>query len=99
MNRKVNWFIDMKHNSPLKKQKGGGTTKTCLPAAKIRSMSKAEREKLVRAKRSAGKKGKYRRSSKTNVRFRTTELVDFNDATDREITVYTDDGGDRKSVV
>ena len=31
-------------------------------------MSKAEREKLVRAKRSAGKKGKYRRSSKTNVR-------------------------------
>ena len=68
MNRKVNWFIDMKHNSPLKKQKGGGTTKTCLPAAKIRSMSKAEREKLVRAKRSAGKKGKYRRSSKTNVR-------------------------------
>ena len=68
MNRKVNWFIDMKHNSPLKKQKGGGTTKTCLPADKIRSMSKAEREKLVRAKRSAGKKGKYRRSSKTNVR-------------------------------
>ena len=68
MNRRVNWFIDMKHNSPLKKQKGGGTTKTCLPAAKIRSMSKAEREKLVRAKRSAGKKGKYRRSSKTNVR-------------------------------
>lgn len=68
MNKKVNWFIDMKHNSPLKKQKGGGTKKVCLPAAKIRSMSKAEREKLVRAKRSAGKKGKYRRSSKTNVR-------------------------------
>ena len=55
--------------SPInKKQKGGGTTKTCLPAAKIRSMSKAQRDKLVRAKRSAGAKGKYRRSSKTNVR-------------------------------
>tara|TARA_R100000234_G_scaffold35473_1_gene21117 strand:+ start:265 stop:546 length:282 start_codon:yes stop_codon:yes gene_type:complete len=51
-----------------KKQKGGGTTKTCLPAAKIRSMSKAQRQKLVRAKRSAGAKGKYRRSSKTNVK-------------------------------
>ena len=28
-------------------------------------------------------------SSKTNVKFRTTELVDFNDETDREITVYS----------
>ena len=55
--------------SPInKKQKGGGTTKTCLPAAKIRSMSKAQRQKLVRAKKSAGAKGKYRRSSKTNVK-------------------------------
>ena len=55
--------------SPInKKQKGGGTTKTCLPAAKIRSMSKAQRDKLVRAKSSAGAKGKYRRSSKTNVK-------------------------------
>ena len=52
----------------MKKQKGGGTKKVCLPAAKIRSMSKAEREKLVRAKKSAGSRGKYRRSSKTNVR-------------------------------
>tara|TARA_R100000458_G_scaffold3576_1_gene2902 strand:- start:2146 stop:2514 length:369 start_codon:yes stop_codon:yes gene_type:complete len=55
--------------SPVnKKQKGGGTTKTCLPAAKIRSMSKEQRQKLVSAKRSAGAKGKYRRSSKTNVK-------------------------------
>ena len=68
MNKKVNWFIDMKHGSPLKKQKGGGTTKTCLPAAKIKSMSSAERQKLVSAKKSAGSKGKYRRSSKTNVK-------------------------------
>ena len=59
-------------NNPFKKkkkkQKGGGTTKTCLPAAKIRSMSKSEREKLVRAKRSSGSKGKYKRYSKTNVK-------------------------------
>ena len=52
----------------MKKQKGGGTKKVCLPAAKIRSMSKAERDKVVRAKRSAGAKGKYKRSSKTNVK-------------------------------
>ena len=54
--------------SPVKKQKGGGTTKTCLPAAKIRSLSKKQREKLVNAKKSAGAKGKYKRSSKTNVK-------------------------------
>ena len=47
-------------NSPFKKQKGGGTTKTCLPASKLRSMSKSEKDKLVRAKRSSGKAGKYR---------------------------------------
>jgi len=50
------------------KVKGGGTKKVCLPAAKVRSMSKAEREKVVRAKESAGKKGKYKRSSKSNVK-------------------------------
>ena len=54
--------------SPLTKQKGGGTTKTCLPIDKIRSMSKSERDKLVRAKKKSGKAGKYRRSSKTNVK-------------------------------
>lgn len=53
--------------SPLNKQKGGGTTKTCLPASKIRSMSKEERQKLVNSKKSSGAKGKYKRSSKTNV--------------------------------
>ena len=55
-------------SSPAKKQKGGGTRKTCLPAAKIRSMSKSERQRLVSAKQKAGKAGKYRRSSKTNVK-------------------------------
>jgi len=53
--------------TPLQKQKGGGTTKTCLPASKIRSMSKEERQKLVNSKKAAGAKGKYKRSSKTNV--------------------------------
>ena len=55
-------------NSPFKKQKGGGTTKTCLPAAKIRSLSSEKRKELVNAKKSAGASGKYKRSSKTNVK-------------------------------
>jgi len=55
-------------SSPTKvKQKGGGTKKVCLPKAKIASMSKAERAKVVRAKRTAAAKGKYKRSSKSNV--------------------------------
>ena len=53
---------------PKKKTKGGGTRKVCLPAAKVRSMSKAERAKVVRAKRAAAKGGKYKRSSKSNVK-------------------------------
>ena len=57
-----------KKSSPLTKQKGGGTTKTCLPASKIKSMSKEERQKLVNSKKSSGAKGKYKRSSKTNVK-------------------------------
>ena len=52
---------------PRKKTKGGGTKKVCLPASKVRSMSKAERAKVVRAKRTAAKSGKYKRSSKSNV--------------------------------
>ena len=54
--------------TPLQKQKGGGTTKTCLPAAKLRGMSKEERQKLVNSKRAAGAQGKYKRSSSTNVK-------------------------------
>tara|TARA_R110002012_G_scaffold148048_1_gene306758 strand:- start:395 stop:1471 length:1077 start_codon:yes stop_codon:yes gene_type:complete len=57
-----------KEKSPMTKQKGGGTRKTCLPAAKIASMSKSERNKLVNAKQKSGKAGKYKRSSKTNVK-------------------------------
>ena len=54
--------------SPLKKQKGGGTRKVCLPAAKVRSMSKEAKEKVIRAKESAASQGKYKRSSKSNVK-------------------------------
>ena len=55
-------------NNPFKKIKGGGTKKVCLPAAKVRSMSQSERDKVVRAKRSAAKGGKYKRSSKSFVK-------------------------------
>jgi len=55
-------------SSPTKvKQKGGGTKKVCLPKAKIASMSKEAKQKVVSAKRSAGSKGKYKRSSSSNV--------------------------------
>jgi hypothetical protein len=57
--------------SPLFKKskvKGGGTKKVCLPAAKVRSMSKAEKDKVIRAKRTAAAKGDYKRSSKSNVK-------------------------------
>jgi len=60
--------------SPLKrkvkrvKAKGGGTKKVCLPKAKIASMSSSERSKVVRAKREAGAKGKYKRSISSNVK-------------------------------
>ena len=55
-------------NNPFKKVKGGGTKKVCLPAAKVRSMSQSERDKVVNAKRSAAAKGKYKRSSKSFVK-------------------------------
>ena len=50
------------------KIKGGGTKKVCLPKKKWLSMSKEERQKVVNAKKSAAAKGKYKRSSKSNVK-------------------------------
>ena len=50
------------------KIKGGGTSKVCLPASKVRSMSTAEKNKVVNAKRSAAASGKYKRSSSSNVK-------------------------------
>ena len=61
--------VDKMESSPAKKgTKGGGTKKVCLPKAKIQSMSQEERQRLVSAKQKSGKAGKYRRSSKTNVK-------------------------------
>jgi len=57
--------------NPFKKRskvKGGGTKKVCLPAAKVARMSKSERDAVIRAKRTAAKGGKYKRSSKSNVK-------------------------------
>jgi hypothetical protein len=51
----------------MAKAKGGGTKKVCLPIAKIRGMSKEQRQSVISAKRSAGAAGKYKRSSKSNV--------------------------------
>ena len=48
--------------------KGGGTSKVCLPYNKYKSMSPEQRQKVINAKKSAGAKGKYKRSSKTNVK-------------------------------
>ena len=52
----------------MAKVKGGGTKKVCLPAAKVRSMSKAERDAVVRAKQDAGSKGKYKRKRSSFVK-------------------------------
>ena len=60
--------VDKIESSPAKKgTKGGGTKKVCLPKAKIASMSQAERQKVINAKRAAAAQGKYKRSSKSNV--------------------------------
>tara|TARA_R110000803_G_scaffold53066_1_gene108962 strand:+ start:134 stop:490 length:357 start_codon:yes stop_codon:yes gene_type:complete len=57
-----------KKGSALQKQKGGGTTKTCLPKDKIDNLSSEKKEQLVNSKKSSGASGKYKRSSKTNVK-------------------------------
>ena len=61
---------EKRRESPLDKTKakGGGTTKVCLPLAKIRSMSKEERQKVINAKRAAAAKGERVRSSSSNVK-------------------------------
>ena len=51
-------------DNPFKKVKGGGTRKVCLPKAKVLSMTKEERQKVINAKKAAASKGKYKRSSK-----------------------------------
>ena len=50
------------------KIKGGGTRKVCLPKAKVDKMSPEEKQKVINAKKSAASGGKYKRSSKSNVK-------------------------------
>ena len=52
----------------VSKIKGGGTTKPCFPAAKVRSMSTAEKKKVISAKKYAASKGDYKRSEKSFVK-------------------------------
>ena len=60
--------VDKMESSPAKNgTKGGGTKKVCLPKAKIASMSSAEKNKVIAAKQAAGRAGKYKRSSSSNV--------------------------------
>ncbi len=61
-------MVEVLKKETVGKVKGGGTSKVCLPASKVRSMSQAERNKVVNAKRSAASKGKYKRSSSSNVK-------------------------------
>lgn len=60
---------EKRRESPLDKTKakGGGTTKVCLPKAKIASMSQEERQKVINAKLAAAADGKRVRSSSSNV--------------------------------
>ena len=73
------------------KIKGGGTRKVCLPASKVRSMSKEERQKVVNAKKNAASRGKYRRSSKSNVKGARKKGATLKDWFDKEnwITLLT----------
>ena len=61
---------EKRRQSPLDKTKakGGGTTKVCLPKAKIASMSQKERQKVINAKLAAAADGKRVRSSSSNVK-------------------------------
>tara|TARA_R100000353_G_scaffold74719_1_gene56960 strand:- start:915 stop:1274 length:360 start_codon:yes stop_codon:yes gene_type:complete len=57
-----------KHLEKIESSPVKATRKVCLPLAKIRRMSKAERQKVINAKRSAAAQGKTRRSSKSFIR-------------------------------
>ena len=61
-------WVQVVSGKPCARQPGQKTTPKCVSSAKRASMSKSEREKLVRAKRASGAQGKYKRSSKTNVK-------------------------------
>ena len=54
-------------SSPAKATKGGGTTKVCLPKSKVNNMSEEQKQKVIRAKESAGRSGKRERSQQSEV--------------------------------
>ena len=62
-NKEGNYIYRYTPASPIK-----ATRKVCLPKAKIASMSPAEKQKVIRAKRTAASKGKQVRSSKSFIR-------------------------------
>ena len=62
-------------DSPVKK----ATRKVCLPKAKIARMSSAEKQKVIRAKRTAASKGKQVRSSKSFIRDGSTKSKGLRD--------------------
>ena len=64
-----------KKASPVKK----ATRKVCLPKAKIASMSSAEKQKVIRAKRTAASQGKQVRSSKSFIRDGSTKSKGLRD--------------------
>ncbi len=55
-------------SSPANATKGGGTTKVCLPKAKVNNMSAEQKKKVVSAKESAGRSGKRERSQGSEVK-------------------------------
>ena len=62
-------------NNPFKK----ATRKVCLPKAKIASMSPAEKQKVINAKKAAASKGKQVRSSKSFIRDGSTKSKGLRD--------------------
>ena len=55
-------------SSPANATKGGGTTKVCLPKAKVNNMSAEQKKKVVNAKESAGRSGRRERSQGSEVK-------------------------------
>jgi len=63
-----NMKIERPFTSPMKRAtKGGGTTKVCLPKSKVNNMSEEQKQKVIRAKESAGRSGKRERSQQSEV--------------------------------
>ena len=78
--------------SKKSKVKGGGTKKVCLPAAKVRSMSSSEKSKVVSAKKSAASSGKYKRSSKSNVKWARKKGATLRDWFEKENWINVETG-------